>query len=356
MHGLNSRSQHNDQLAAWIRGAYPGTKTIQIPLFEDAASLFPLQSQVVGLAAYIRGTIFGDPDAFSSGYDFVCHSQGALLCRAVIEFMDDHKVHTFISLAGPQMGVYGERMKQNFIESANLDYFTGMALRAAFNTMVYTPALQSSVSVANMWNDPDRRDAYKEGNDFLPVYNGLRSIDAENGKRKANFIRLAKAVFLVGDFGTGDAFEGTFQPWQSGVFGYRKEGSSNDFIPMEETQEYKKDTFGLKTLNEQGRLIRQAPPGISHVQWTMDYRVVRAYVLPYLGDCSLFPSPPPTTTNPQTAIPETTELPWWKKAWQAASNSSGVPDDAPEASGAKTTSTIWPLMGGALVLAIASIH
>merc|ERR1711971_1105152 len=73
IHGLGSRSQHNDNLAAWIRGAHPGTKTIHIPLFQDAFSLSPLPSQVTGVAAYIRGSIFLNPDAFSSGYDFVCH-------------------------------------------------------------------------------------------------------------------------------------------------------------------------------------------------------------------------------------------------------------------------------------------
>ena len=32
---------------------------------------------------------------------------GALLCRAVIETLSDHNVHTFISLAGPHGGQFG---------------------------------------------------------------------------------------------------------------------------------------------------------------------------------------------------------------------------------------------------------
>lgn len=32
---------------------------------------------------------------------------GALLCRALIEHMSDHNVRVFVSLAGPQAGMFG---------------------------------------------------------------------------------------------------------------------------------------------------------------------------------------------------------------------------------------------------------
>ena len=38
----------------------------------------------------------------------VCSSNvGTLICRALIETMSDHNVHTFISLAGPHGGQFG---------------------------------------------------------------------------------------------------------------------------------------------------------------------------------------------------------------------------------------------------------
>merc|ERR1712216_130149 len=145
------------------------------------------------------------------------------------------------------------------------------------------------------------------GNSFLPVYNGLTADAVGNQKRKANFLRLAQAVFMMGDFGTSDPFDGNFGPWHSGVFGYHKEGSPTEFVSMEATKEYQQDTFGLKTLNEEGRLIRKSPSRISHAAWVHDYNVFRAYVLPHLGDCSDFPTTAaPTTTTP---MPTTTPVP-----------------------------------------------
>ena len=67
-------------------------------------SLAPLKTQVQAVIAAIRGLISADPSRYSDGYNLVCKSQGALICRCVIEEMDDHKVDVFISLAGPQAG------------------------------------------------------------------------------------------------------------------------------------------------------------------------------------------------------------------------------------------------------------
>lgn len=39
---------------------------------------------------------------FHQGYNLLCHSQGALVCRVAVQVMDHHRVVNFISLAGPQ--------------------------------------------------------------------------------------------------------------------------------------------------------------------------------------------------------------------------------------------------------------
>ena len=57
---------------------------------------------MTGVKDAIRKLVAADPALYADGYHLVCKSQGALTCRCVIESMDDHKVDTFVSLAGPQ--------------------------------------------------------------------------------------------------------------------------------------------------------------------------------------------------------------------------------------------------------------
>jgi len=275
MHGLGSNAAVYNQMATWIPTQVPGTKTYSIPLFENDASWTSLLKQVPEVQDYIRNIVSKDKESFKNGYDLVCHSQGAVICRALLMDMDDHEVHTFISMAGPQMGAWGDELKLS-------SGVNKMLLEADLGTLVYAPMLQRSNSVANLWNDPMRQKEFVESNEFLPKYLGLTDDKKENARRKANFIRLRKAVFLVGDFGAKH-FDGSIEPWQSAIWGYYKDGSKTEIISMHETKEYKDDLFGLKTLNEQGRLILQSPPNVAHSAWVLDYNTVAMYVLPQLG-------------------------------------------------------------------------
>ena len=50
---------------------------------------------------------------------------------------------------------------------------------------------------------------------------------------------------------------------------------------MTERDFYLNDTFGLKTLDESGRLELTIIPNISHGDWTGDKDVINTYVLPW---------------------------------------------------------------------------
>lgn len=69
-------------------------------------------------------------------------------------------------------------------------------------------------------------------------------------------------------------------PWQSSQFGYYD--SNETVIDMRERDIYIKDAIGLKTLDEQGKLIFQTVPGIRHFEWHTNVSIVDNYLLPYL--------------------------------------------------------------------------
>jgi len=278
MHGINDNAKSEfTSMVRWIEAAHPGTSTFPIALYEDEpASWVALEIQLKTISRYIRKLVSENPSAMKNGYHLVCHSQGGLICRTLVEYMEDHKVHTLISLAGPQMGVYGPAFF-DFIKNhpllKNVTYET-------LWTVAYTTLLQKLLSVVNIWHDPMHAASFLHDNEFLPKYNGLTQ-DSGNAVRKANFIRLEKAVFLTG-YPDASAYDGGIEPARSGIFDFYKDGSQTEYVPMKESTVYTSDTFGLQTLDRAGKLVTQGVPGIGHHNWVDREDVFQKYILPHL--------------------------------------------------------------------------
>jgi len=285
-HGLMEGSSDLDEVSAWIREAHPQTSVFNLRMFEGSQSFQPLPQQTTAVMAQIRSLASQNAAAFARGYHLVCHSQGALICRAVCEEMGDHRVHTLVSLAGPQMGVYGQQWLSHILPEATSNIpFLGMILGMGgslgahqFHHAAYTPAAQNTLSIANMWADPLHWREFLQATSFLP------SLILGGGERKANFVRLQKAVFLVGSFAAGLS-DGTpgIAPWQSGIFGFYAEGSESRIVPMEEQRVFTEDTFGLRTLNSTGRLHVEAIDGVWHDDWLHSRAVFDQHVLIHLA-------------------------------------------------------------------------
>jgi len=278
MHGINDNAKSEwSSVVQWVEDAHPGTPTYPIAMFENSpASWTNLPLQIKDIAKYIRKEISANPALFANGYHLLCHSQGGLVCRALVQYMDDHQVHTLISLAGPQMGVYGPAFFDFMKKIPGLQLVTYRTVHA----FAYTLLAQDTLSVANMWNDPMHVDKLVQSRTFMAVYNGLTN-DRGNLARKANFVKLQKAVFLTGIPETGD-YDGGIEPACSGVFDYFRDGSRTEHVPMKSQNIYTADTFGLRTLDEAGKLITTAVPGIGHHRWVDNADVFREYILPHL--------------------------------------------------------------------------
>jgi len=279
----------------WIEEEHPGTRTVPVDIYSGANSFQPLQEQLAGLTAYLGQLDDFYPDEFRDGYNLLCHSQGALVCRVAVQVMDNHRVRSLVSLAGPQMGVYGttwlksaQPFLQNQLPMPTLPSFIpgplvsagATVLSSRFYSFAYG-SLQHATSLANLWHDPLHQEEYLKGNVFLPRANGeVESSDTERHRR--NFIRLGRAVFLVGSFERSFDSKLGLQPWQTGVFGFYREGSDSEILPMEKQKLFVEDTFGLRSLKEAGKLHLETVKGVVHEDWLSSERIFKKHVLPHL--------------------------------------------------------------------------
>ena len=100
MHGINGGPGDFNTLITRLTAAHPGQELHALDVFDDAMSFRPIWRQVPHITDVLR-----DLTKDFDEYHLACHSQGGIVCRAVIESMADHKVATFVSLAGVQQGV-----------------------------------------------------------------------------------------------------------------------------------------------------------------------------------------------------------------------------------------------------------
>lgn len=263
-------------------------------------STVSLHKQVSLAIEQIRSTVVID-ERFSNGYVFIGFSQGGLLARAVVEEMDDHKVHTLISMAGIQSGwFYGPQVEDSVplagflgsfgpeaMPSSGFDFaryrndpstWRGKVQRDLIAYLTERKDVQDEFSMPNLLRAPTLND-WVDSNTFLPMINNVNKCGsakaiAEQQRRKNNFLKLKAAHFFASP---GDD---CVSPWQNSIFGRYNEVESLEkietefeslkIVDMHETTEYKEDSFGLKTLNERGGLHLHVVLNVPHCGWIVD--------------------------------------------------------------------------------------
>ncbi|CAJ1062841.1 lysosomal thioesterase PPT2-like isoform X3 [Xyrichtys novacula] len=217
VHGLFDRPQNYEILTEFIKQAHPDTEVHVISVYNGTTmrSLRPLWRQVRGFEEKIKPIMEKSPD----GVHLLCFSQGALICRAILYKTAHHNVDTFISLASPQAGQYG---------------------------------------------DPHQGPRYRNNNYFLARINGDRP-DPKMKVWKENFLRIKKLVLI------GGPDDGAITPWQSSLFGFYDE--EENVVEMKDQNFYKEDLFGLKTLDDRGDISTCVHSGVYHTRWTYNRTV-----------------------------------------------------------------------------------
>ncbi|XP_074990798.1 lysosomal thioesterase PPT2 isoform X2 [Calonectris borealis] len=224
VHGLFDSPSDFRHLRAFINESHPGTEVTVLDLFDRGASLRPLWVQVEGFRRALAPIMANAAD----GIHLLGYSQGGLICRALLATMPDHNVHSFISLAAPQMGQYG---------------------------------------------DPHHRELYLNSSDFLALLNDER-VHPNASDWKRNLLRIQSLVLI------GGPDDGVITPWQSSLFGFY---DANETVrEMSAQAVYLQDTFGLKTLAARGALGGCAVPGVGHTAWHSHRPVYERCIRPWL--------------------------------------------------------------------------
>ncbi|XP_018596180.1 lysosomal thioesterase PPT2-A-like [Scleropages formosus] len=260
VHGLFDSSRTFGKLSTFIRQSHPGTEVFVFDVFDNGASLTSMWKQVEGF----KNITYPVMQNATDGVHFICFSQGGLICRGLLSIIPDHNVHTFISLAAPQAGQYGD--------TEYLRHFFPHFIKSKLYIVCYNTVGQE-LSICNYWNDPHHRDQYLKNSKYLALLNSERP-HLNTSVWKANFLRINKLVLI------GGPDDGVITPWQSSHFGFYNEKENT--VEMEEEDLYVKDLFGLKTLNTRGDLVICAFNGVHHTEWHSNETVYRGCIEKWL--------------------------------------------------------------------------
>lgn len=238
VHGIFSDAYYMEPIKKFIH-EFMGNETYvrNIEIGEGTSTSFINMDFQVNI---LRDIIAQDPN-LKNGFNIIAHSQGALIARAYIEKFNNPRVFTYISFGGPAQGVFGTPgdfdMRFKF-----LDY-----LERVQHYILYSTPAQRYISFAGYWHDTIHYHEYLTKCRFLPRINNEIE-HCEKDTYKANICSLTNMVLVNSDQ------DDIIEPINSCHFGFYKVGSQTEKESLFETDLFKEDKLGLKTLYESGRL------------------------------------------------------------------------------------------------------
>ncbi|XP_069962748.1 lysosomal thioesterase PPT2 homolog isoform X2 [Bactrocera oleae] len=252
LHGILSGPEKMIALVEEIEKAHPKTKIYNFDKYDGWSSLENTWRQVIEFRNFLEVIGTKHPD----GINVVGYSQGGLIARAAIQTLPFHKIYTFISLSAPQAGQFGA----NFLHLV----FPDLAANTAYE--LFYSKIGQHISIANYWNDPLEQDLYHKFSKFLPLINN--EIQTYNSSQfKNTLLRLNKMILI------GGPNDGVITPWESSHFGYFN--TTLNVIPLHKRPIYIEDAIGLKSLENNGKLIVVIKPFVHHLTWHTNRRVIQ---------------------------------------------------------------------------------
>lgn len=195
--------------------------------------LMPVFQQVELACQQIRS----DPE-LQEGYHAIGFSQGGQFLRALAQRCPSPPMKNLISIGGQHQGIFGFPKCPD--GSSICEY-----VRKMLNWGAYSSFIQSRLVQAQYWHDPLQEETYKQYSQFIAVVNNEHEF---NQTYKDNLEKLENLVLVK------FAEDTMVVPKESSHFGYYSPGQDTDILAYNQTDLYKENRIGLKTLNTAGKL------------------------------------------------------------------------------------------------------
>ncbi|CAL5995934.1 Palmitoyl-protein_thioesterase [Hexamita inflata] len=265
MHGITHGNEEMSQIMAILQAQIPNLYVLNCEVGNGQTDSIILNIYLS--VKELTKCIVNDPN-LKDGFISLGFSQGGYLLRGYLQTRTETmpKVLRFITLSSPLGGFYcGKTTLCGGIQLPNF-------INNFIEDIEYTNVFQDIITGAGYWRNPYKLDEYLDYGTHLAHMNN--EVDF-NQTLKDNFMQPDKFVLF------GSENDGVISPWQSAWFGFFNDGDDTAVIPMEERDIYKKDLFGLKTLNEQGRIIR-IRSGLQHGQYRSDEVFIKSELIPWV--------------------------------------------------------------------------
>lgn len=242
-----------EDISEYLGGAYVLNVQIGDNSLEDILNGFimNLDDQV----DYFAEVVAGDAQ-LQQGFNAVGYSQGNLVIRGYIERYNNPPVLNFISMHGPLAGVGG-------FPGCDIDGAFCRAFAELLGVLAYRPNIQQHLAQANYYRDPLRIPAYLGGDIFLADVNNEHKTET-NDLYNSNWAQLNSVCLVKAE---GDT---VVVPNDSEWFGSFQDGTYDAVWDFAETPWYKDDLFGLRALDEAGKVYFNTTAG-NHLDFSTDY-------------------------------------------------------------------------------------
>jgi palmitoyl-protein thioesterase len=177
---------------------------------------------------------------FQGEFNVIGLSQGGLLARYIVEECEmPGKVRNMVTIGGPHMGVDAVPHCISGVACELVNYVA--------RKLVYLPIVQDWLVPAGYFRDAANFQAYLKGSVFLPALNN--ESEQKTGfsqARKDRFSALNGAQLIMFDQDT------MIYPKETAHF-QSLDSKGKNVLPLEETDFYKQDYIGLRSLKEAGK-------------------------------------------------------------------------------------------------------